>query len=147
MSIVLSSVLLIAALFSVGWIMHRIRKSKVRLEDSLFWVGLGIILGVLGLFPQVSYAMARFLGFQSASNFVLFLMICLLFEKVFTLSITHSQMEDRYVVMIAELALRCKDLEKKIRALEEKGFPDNRTDETEIEPDVDPTWEQRDDGI
>ena len=117
MSVILRIVLLIAAVFSVGWIAHRIRKSKVRLEDSLFWIGTGIILGVLGLFPEISYRMSSLFGFQSASNFIFFLMICLLFEKLLTLSIMHSQMEDKYVVMVAELALRCKDLEKQINEL------------------------------
>lgn len=117
MSIVLRSVLLIAAVFSIGWIMHRIRKSKVRLEDTLFWIVTGAILGVLGLFPEVSYRMARLFGFQSASNFIFFIMICLLFEKILTLSIMHSQMEDKYVLMVAEMALRCKALEKQIDEL------------------------------
>lgn len=117
MSVILRSVLLIAAAFSIGWIMHRIRRSKVRLEDTFFWIGTGAILGVLGLFPEISYRMAQFFGFQSASNFIFFMMICLLFEKVLTLSIIHSQMEDKYVVMVAEMALRCKDLEKQINDL------------------------------
>lgn len=131
MSILLRSVLLIAAAFSIGWIMFRIRRSKVRLEDTLFWIGTGIILGILGLFPGISYQMARLFGFQSASNFIFFLMICLLFEKILTLSIIHSQMEDKYVLMVAEMALRCKDLEKQVNDLKdiisntpEDSYPD-----------------------
>lgn len=120
MSVILRSVLLIAAAFSIGWIMHRIRRSRVRLEDTLFWIGTGVILGVLGLFPEISYRMAQLFGFQSASNFVFFLMICLLFEKILTLSIIHSQMEDKYVLMVAEMALRCKNLEKQIQELKEE---------------------------
>lgn len=122
MSVILRSVLIIAAAFSIGWIMQRIRRSKVRLEDTLFWIGMGAILGVLGLFPGISFRMAQFFGFQSASNFVFFLMICLLFEKILTLSIIHSQMEDKYVLMIAEMALRCQDLEKRIDELKSKDL-------------------------
>lgn len=125
MSVILRSMLLIAAVFSIGWILHRIRRSKVRLEDTLFWIGAGAILGVLGLFPEISYRMSSLFGFQSASNFIFFLMICLLFEKVLTLSIIHSQMEDKYVVMVAEMALRCKDLEKQIDELKEERNKDD----------------------
>lgn len=121
MTIVLRSVLLVAAVFSIGWIVHRIRRSKVRLEDTLFWIGTGVILGIFGLFPDISYWMASLFGFQFASNFIFFLMICLLFEKVLTLSILHSQMEDKYVLMVAEMALRCKDLEKQIEKLKKKS--------------------------
>lgn len=120
MSIVLRIILLMAAVFSIGWIMYRIRKSKVRLEDTLFWIGTGVILCVLGLFPEISYQMAGFFGFQSAANFIFFLMICLLFEKVLTISIIHSQLEDKYVILVAEIALRCNDLEKQVEKLKKE---------------------------
>jgi len=120
MSIVLRCVLLIAAVFSAVWIIHRIRRAKVRLEDTLFWIGMSVTLLVLGLFPQLSYWAAAVLGIQSPANFIFFIMICLLFEKILTMSILHSQMEDKYVTMAAEMALRCKDLEKRIEELEKK---------------------------
>ncbi len=118
MSIVLRIALLIAAIFSIGWIMYRIRRSKVRLEDTLFWIVTGVILGVLGLFPGISFWMSSLFGFQSPSNFIFLIMICLLFEKVLTISILHSPAEDKYVILVAEMALRCKDLEKQINELE-----------------------------
>ena len=117
MSIVLRIALLIAAIFSIGWIMYRIRRSKVRLEDTLFWIVTGVILGVLGLFPGISFWMSSLFGFQSPSNFIFLIMICLLFEKVLTISILHSQAEDKYVILVAEMALRCKDLEKQIKTI------------------------------
>ena len=120
MSIVLRFVLLVAAMFSCGWIIHRIRKAQVRLEDTLFWIMAAVILAVLGLFPELSYWMARMLGIQSPANFIFFIMICLLFEKVLTMSILHSQMEEKYINIAAEMALRCKDLEKQIEELKEK---------------------------
>ena len=125
MSTMLRIVLLIAAAFSALWIIYRIRKAKVRLEDTLFWIGTAVILLILGLFPQVSYWMAQVLGMQSPSNFIFFAMICLLFEKLLTMSIIHSQMEDKYVTMAAEMALRCKDLEKQIDDLKVKIEKEN----------------------
>ena len=120
MSVLLRSVLLVAAAFSAIWIIYRIRRAKVRLEDTLFWIGTSVILLILGVFPQVSYWAAAKLGIQTPSNFVFLVMICLLFEKVLTMSILHSQMEDKYVTMAAEMALRCKDLEKQIEELREQ---------------------------
>lgn len=121
MSIVLRIVLIIAAAFSVIWITHRIRKSKVRLEDTLFWIGTASILMLLGLFPQISYIMSAALGIQSPANFIFLVMISLLFEKLLTLSIIHSQLEDKYVTMAAEMALRCKNLEEQIERMKGKG--------------------------
>ena len=125
MSVLLRSVLLVASAFSAIWIIYRIRRAKVRLEDTLFWIGTSVILLILGVFPQVSYWAATKLGIQTPSNFVFLVMICLLFEKVLTMSILHSQMEDKYVTMAAEMALRCKDLEKQIEELKKEKMIQN----------------------
>lgn len=117
MSIELRVVLLFAAAFSIGWIITRIRKAKVRLEDTFFWVVMSVVLLVLGLFPGVSYWLSSMLGVISPANLVFFIMICLLFEKLLTMSIMHSQMQDKYVTMAAEMALRCKDLENQVENL------------------------------
>lgn len=128
MSIELRVVLLIAAVFSIGWIITRIRKAKVRLEDTFFWVVMSVVLLILGLFPGVSYWLASVLGVISPANLVFLIMISLLFEKLLTMSIMHSQMQDKYVTMAAEMALRCRDLENQVdelknelRVLEENG--------------------------
>lgn len=120
MSVLLRSVLLVAAVFSATWIIYRIRKARVRLEDTFFWIGTSLILLILGAFPQISYWAASALEIQAPSNFVFLVMICLLFEKILTMSILHSQMEDKYVTMNAEIALRCKDLENQIEELKDQ---------------------------
>lgn len=120
MSMMLRCVLLVASAFSAIWIIWRIRKAKVRLEDTLYWIAMSVILLILGAFPQISNWAAAVLGIQAPSNFIFFAMICLLFEKILTMSILHSQMEDKYVTMVAEMALRCKDLEKRIEELQEQ---------------------------
>ena len=121
MSIILRIALLLASLASAIWIIRRIRSSKVRLEDTFFWVGMAIMLALLGIFPQISFFMAGKLGVQSPANFIFLLMIALLFEKVLTLSIEYSKMEEKYTILNAELALRCKALEDRIKRLEESA--------------------------
>ncbi|MBD5393053.1 MAG: DUF2304 domain-containing protein [Lachnospiraceae bacterium] len=119
MSVELRVILLVAAIFSIVWIITRIQKAKVRLEDTFFWVATSVILLVLGLFPRVSYWLASVLGIISPANLLFLIMICLLFEKLLTISILHSQLEDKYVTMAAEMALRCKELERQIEDLRE----------------------------
>lgn len=117
MTLALRILLLVAAIFSSGWIFYRIRKAQVRLEDTLFWIVVAVILAALGLFPQLSYWMASLFGIQSPANFVFMIMVGLLFEKLLTMSIMSSQMTEKYVSMAAEMALRCKDLEKQVEEL------------------------------
>ena len=121
MSIGLRIALLSAAVLSALFIIHRIRRSKVRLQDTIFWIVTTLILTVMGAFPRVSFLAARALGIQSPANFVYLVMIALLFEKILTLSIYHSQSEEKYIELAAELALRCKDLENRIEDLEKNS--------------------------
>ncbi len=110
-------VLIISAVLAGLFVIYRIRKSKVRLQDTIFWIVMVAILALLGIFPGISFWAARMLGIQSPANFVYLIIIALLFEKLLTLSIQHSQMEAHYVELAAELALRCKDLEEQIGRL------------------------------
>lgn len=113
MSTTLRFVLFAAAVITAIWILKRIRKSKVRLEDAVFWMCLACALALLGIFPQIAYFMTRLLGIQSPANCIFLLIIALLIEKVFSLSIKLSQLEDKIGIMAAELAIRCKDISKR----------------------------------
>ena len=50
MSGTLRFLLLFAALLTAGWILYKIRKLKVKMEDAIFWMIFAGILCILGLF-------------------------------------------------------------------------------------------------
>lgn len=114
MSVTLRVILLVAALFTAGWILYKMRKFKVKMEDSIFWVIFAGILCLLGLFPQISYVLTDLLGIISPANLIFLIIIFLLIEKVFTLSIIVSQMEEKITVLSAEVALRAHSVEKRM---------------------------------
>lgn len=106
MSMILRMLLLIAAVVTVFWILHKIRKFKVKMEDAIFWMVFAVILLILGAFPELSYALTDMLGMVSPANLIFLVIIFLLLEKVFTLSILVSQLEEKVSVLSAEVALR-----------------------------------------
>ncbi len=112
MSVALRLLLLIASLFTAFLICHKIRKSKVRQEDAAFWLVFAIILAVLGIFPKITYGLCDLLGIMSPANLVFLVIIALLLEKLLTLSIQISTMENKLEVMAAEIALRSKNTEQ-----------------------------------
>ena len=119
MSVVLRVILLIAAVISAWWILLKIRKCKVKMEDAIFWVCFAVILLVMGVFPNFTYWLTRVLGMQSPANLIFLIIIFLLLEKVFTLSIITSQLEDKVTVLSAEVALRS-HADARVSAEEEK---------------------------
>ena len=121
MSNTLRVVLMLSALITVVWILRKIYKCKVKLKDAIFWFCMSMILAVLGIVPEIAYWCARVVGVQAPVNFIFLMIIALLIEKIFTMSIIVSQLEDKITVLSAEVALRSQDVEKRVGELE-KGM-------------------------
>ena len=120
MSATLKMLLIVASVVTVGWILRKIRKNKVKMEDAIFWIFFAAILLILAIFPEISYKLCQIFGIMSPSNLVFLVIIFLLAEKIFTLSIIVSQLEDKIGILSAEVALRSKADEKKITDVDEK---------------------------
>lgn len=122
MSSILRVILLIGAILTAFWILNRIRRMKVKMEDAIYWVIFAIILLVLGLWPELTYWLTRKLRMQSPANLIFLVIIFLMIEKLFTLSIIISQLEDKVSILAAELALRDHSLDLRM------GFQEDFSD-------------------
>ena len=120
MTRILRILLLTTAVFMTVWILHKIKRLKVRMQDAIFWVMFSAILLFMALFPKVVYMISAHLGFMSASNFIFVLIIFLLIEKIFTLSIIVSQNQEKIDILTAELALRSYSDDQRIKELEKE---------------------------
>ena len=129
MSIILRVILLIAALLTTGWILYKIRKLKVKMEDAIFWIVFALILLLLSLFPQISYYLTGMVGMMSPANLIFLVVIFLLMEKIFTLSIIVSQLEDKVSVLASEIALRSHSADKRLNV--GSNVAERREDEDE----------------
>lgn len=119
MSITLRVLLLIAAFVTAAWILRKISKLKVKMEDAIFWIVFAGILCILAIFPEICYWLTDAVGVMSPANLIFLVIIFLLMEKVFTLSIIVSQLEEKVAVLSAELALRNHSVEKQLNSGEE----------------------------
>ena len=95
MSIYLRIALIVFSLVTAVFTLLKVRKSKMRIEDSLFWICCSIVLVVISVFPQIPTFFSRLLGVQSPSNFIFLCMIFVLLLKVFTQSLKLSETENR----------------------------------------------------
>lgn len=114
MSMTLRVLLLVAALYTAGWILYKIRKLKVKMEDAIFWMIFAAILCIMGTFPQITYWLTDRIGILSPANLIFLVVIFLLIEKVFTLSIIVSQLEEKVTVLSSEVALRSHSADKRL---------------------------------
>lgn len=105
MSSYLRIVILIASLFTLLYVLRKIRKSQLQLQDSLFWIFLSFVFILMAAFPQVIYLISRLFGFQAPVNLVFLIMIFILLLKVFLSSIKISQLENKLDQLIQETAI------------------------------------------
>ena len=137
MSDTLKGLLIIASVLTVGWILRKIRKNKVKMEDAIFWIFFAAILLLLAIFPEISYELCRIFGIMSPSNLVFLVIIFLLVEKIFTLSIIVSQLEDKIGVLSAEVALRSKAENKNDKVDEKETLLEREeVEKQEIEAEI-----------
>ena len=119
--------ILVGTVVFVLYILLRIQKLKIKMEDAIFWIFFIVIVAVLGTVPQVAYWLSHMLGINSPVNLVFLLIIGLLIEKLFTLSMTLSMLEEKITILSAEIAIRGRDatesrneLKKEIEGIEQQ---------------------------
>ena len=93
MSIALRVLLIIVSVMNTLNILRRIRKSKLQIDYSIFWLVFSMILIVIAVFPQIVIKLAQIIGFQSPANMVFLLVIFALMFKSFQSTLEISQLQ------------------------------------------------------
>lgn len=112
MSVFLRILLIVASIITFLYVAKKIRKEQLKLENSIFWIVLSIVLILLGIFPQIVFACAEWLGVVSPVNFIFLFMIFILLYKVFVQSIKIAHLEEKISNLVQEIAVREHDGEK-----------------------------------
>ena len=120
MSTILRVLLIIASICLMCWILHKIKKLKVKMESAIYWIIFSFGLLILAVFPQVSFYLSDLFGVMSPSNLVFLVIIFALLIKVFTLSTAVSQLEEKITVRAAEIAVRSQAQQTQLDLLEEE---------------------------
>lgn len=105
MTVLLRGVLICVSMLLTCYVLRKIRHSKMKIEDSIFWVMFALLLVVFSVFPRLADFISRMVGTYSTANFIFTFMIFILLVKVFFQSIKISQLERRVTELIQTFAL------------------------------------------
>lgn len=105
MTIGLRIILLAIALLSCMFVVRKIRKAQMRIEDTLFWIVVTVGTLILGIFPQIAFWCSGLLGIQSPVNFVYLVFIFILLFKVFILTVQISQLQEKIKDLAQNVAI------------------------------------------
>lgn len=99
-------VLIVCATLVLLFIVRRIKKSKIDVMDSIFWLFFSLSFVVLALFPQMASFFAGLLGFQASANFVFVYVIAALLMRDFSNKAKIAMLRKKVEDLIQEVALR-----------------------------------------
>ena len=84
---------------------RKIRKSEVKISDSLFWFFFVATLIVLAVFPEIAFFFARALGIESPANLVFLYVIAVLLIREFMSTAEISRLRSKLTALAQEEAL------------------------------------------
>ena len=105
MSVALRILLIVVSVMNTLNILKRIRKSKLQIEYSIFWLLFSMVLIVISVFPQIVIKLAQLIGFQSPANMVFLLVIFALMFKSFQSTLEISQLQYKIEELTQKIAL------------------------------------------
>lgn len=105
MSIYLRICLVVISMLCMLNIMKRVRRYKLQIEYSIFWIVFSVLLIIIAIFPKIMFWMSELLGIQSPANMVFLLVIFILFIKTFNLTLEISRLQYKMQELVQKIAL------------------------------------------
>ena len=97
---------LVMTLLSVGFILHLVRRRRLRAKYSILWLSVGLVLILLAAWPELLDRVSDWLGVDYGPATFLLGATTLLFLIVIHFSWELSRLEERTRSLAEELALR-----------------------------------------
>ncbi len=105
MDLQLNIFFIIISIMTIIYIIRKIRKHKLNIDDSVVWIIWSIILLVLSVFPKISFFFAEKFGFQSTSNFILCLFVFVSYILLFFQNIKISELKEKNKEIIQKTSI------------------------------------------
>lgn len=105
LSFALRIILIATSICLVAFLLYSIKKSKMRIEDSLFWMFFSLLILVLSIFPDIASFFSNSFGFQAPVNFIFLFFIFILIVRDFSSNRHISQLENRVKELAQQVAI------------------------------------------
>ena len=113
MSIYLRIILVAISMLSMLNILKRVRRFKLQIEYSIFWIIFSLLLILIAVFPQSMFGLAKLMGIQSPANMVFLFVIFVLLFKLFNMTLEISQLQYKLQELVQKIALDEKEKKDK----------------------------------
>ena len=128
MDIRLQLVLIFISLITFFYVIHRIRKSQLNINDAIPWIIWVIAIIVLSVFFNLSQELSNLFGFESTSNFILTLFIFFLYILLFQSNIQISKLREQNKILIQKISIYMSEKDNKDQTNKTKSSKNKKTD-------------------
>lgn len=90
------------------FVVHNLKRCRMQVLDSVFWLLFSTSFMVLGVFPEIASFFSNLLGFMSESNLVFLYVVAVLVVRDFRISLRLSKQEERLNSLVQAAALDAK---------------------------------------
>lgn len=97
--------LICGSLITAGYMVKKIRQSKLQIEYSIFWMLFAASLVILSIFPEITIYGASLLGIYSSTNFIFLVILFIVIIKLFMATIEISNLEYRIKELSQKIAI------------------------------------------
>ena len=106
MSFKLQLVFIFASLITFLFVIKKIQKHGLNIDDAIIWILWSIGLLIISVFPQIPSWISKELGFMSTSNFIFCVFIFFLYIMLFTQTSQISKLKEKQKELIQKLSIK-----------------------------------------
>lgn len=95
-------------IFSLIWfviIFILLKNDKIPIRYSLVWFLSAFVLFLLAIFPNLFLSATRLIGFETTSNLIIGIILCLLLIITMVLTIIVSNQNKKIILLIQEISM------------------------------------------
>lgn len=105
-------VFIFASIITLTFVIRKIRKHGLNIDDAIVWILWAVFLLILSLIPNLAYIISDLLGFMSTSNFIFTLFIFFLYIILFVQTTKISALKEKQKELIQKLSILQYEKEK-----------------------------------
>ncbi len=120
MNIILRVALIIIMILYLAIIVKAVKKKNMRINYLIFWIIIGIFLFIALLFPDLITIISNVVGFEVPLNMIFSVAIFIVLYLIHELMTLVSQEEKKNTLLIQEVSLLKKRVEKLEKSVDNK---------------------------
>ena len=106
MGLKLQMFFIIASIVTFIFVIKKIQKHGLDIDDAIVWILWAILLLVISIFPQIPTWISNKIGFMSTSNFIFCLFIFFLYIMLFNQNAQISKLKEKQKELIQKLSIK-----------------------------------------